>query len=127
MKTFLNPETVHAPLGAYTHQIEARQPKRWLVLSGQVGMRADGSLPEDPLEQFKLALDNISRNLEAAGMRIEHLVKLTYYLAGEIDTAQRRKISAEWLGDHRPCSTLLYVAGLATPDLKVEIDAWACE
>jgi enamine deaminase RidA (YjgF/YER057c/UK114 family) len=126
MKKFQNPETVHPPVGAYSHQIEITEAKRWLVLSGQVGMRADGSLPDDPLEQFKLALDNIHKNLRAAGMGIEDLVKLTIYLAGEMDTAKRRQISAEWLGDHRPCSTLFYVTGLATPDLKVEIDAWAC-
>ena len=60
-------------------------------------------------------------------MQIKDLVKLTVYLAGELDTAKRRQASAEWLGDHRPCSTLLYVAALATPDIKVEIDAWACE
>jgi enamine deaminase RidA (YjgF/YER057c/UK114 family) len=87
----------------------------------------DGSLPADPLEQYRLALDNIQKNLQAAGMQIEDLVKITIYLAGEMDTATRRQISAEWLGDHRPCSTLIYVAGLATPDLKVEIDAWACD
>jgi enamine deaminase RidA (YjgF/YER057c/UK114 family) len=127
MKKFRNPETVHAPLGAYSHQIEVSAPKRWLVLSGQVGMRTDGSLPDDPLEQFKLALDNIYKNLQAAGMGIENLVKLTIYLAGEMDTAQRRGISAGWLGEHRPCSTLVYVVRLATPDIKVEIDAWACE
>jgi enamine deaminase RidA (YjgF/YER057c/UK114 family) len=127
MKKIRNPVSVHTPVGAYSHQIEVTDAKRWLVLSGQVGMRADGSLPEDPLEQFKLALENIHKNLQAAGMGIEDLVKLTYYLAGEMDTAQRRKMSAEWLGDHRPCSTLIYVAGLATPAIKVEIDAWACE
>jgi enamine deaminase RidA (YjgF/YER057c/UK114 family) len=127
MKKFQNPETVHAPVGVYTHQIEVTEPARWLVISGQVGMRPDGSLPDDPLEQYRLALDNIHKNLQAAGMKIEHLVKLTIYLAGEMDTARRRQISAEWLGDHRPCSTLIYVAGLAAPELKVEIDAWACE
>jgi len=124
---YQNPETVHAPLGAYSHQIEVMAPRRWLVLSGQIGMRPDGSLPNDPLEQFELALDNIRKNLQAAGMEIENLVKLTFYLAGDMDTARRRGISAEWLGNHKPCSTLIYVAGLATPDIKVEIDAWACE
>ncbi|MBN1451178.1 MAG: RidA family protein [Anaerolineales bacterium] len=127
MKRFQNPETIHPPLGAYSHLIEVSEPKRWLVLSGQIGMREDGSLPDDPLEQFKVALDNIHKNLKAAGMEIQDLVKLTYYLAGEIDTAKRREASAVWLGDHRPCSTLLYVAALATPEIKVEIDAWACE
>ena len=127
MKRFHNPETVHQPLAAYAHQIEIREPKRWLVLSGQVGMRPDGTLPEDPIEQIKIALENIRKNLEAAGMGIQDLVKVTFYLVGEVGTAKRREAMAEWLGGHTPCSTLIYVAALATPALKVEIDAWACE
>ena len=127
MKRLHNPETVHQPLAAYTHQIEITEPKRWLVMSGQVGMRPDGTLPDDPTEQIRVALDNIRKNLEAAGMGIQDLVKVTVYLVGEIDTAKRREVMAEWIGEHRPCSTLLYVAALAMPALKVEIDAWACE
>jgi enamine deaminase RidA (YjgF/YER057c/UK114 family) len=127
MKKFQNPATVHSPMGGYTHHIEITEPNRWLVLSGQVGLMIDGSLPYDPIEQFKAALENIRKNLDAAGMEIQDLVKLTIYLAGEFETDKRRAIMAEWLGDHRPCSTLIYVAGLATPDIKVEIDAWACD
>jgi enamine deaminase RidA (YjgF/YER057c/UK114 family) len=127
MKKFQNPETVHGPLAGYTHQVEISEVKRWLVLSGQIGMLVDGTLPVDPIEQFKIALDNIHKNLSAAGMKTQDIVKLTIYLAGEMDTDKRREALAEWLGSHSPCSTLLYVAALATPDIKVEIDAWACE
>ena len=127
MKRFQNPETVHAPVTAYSHQVEITEAKRWLVLSGQIGMRGDSSLPDDPIEQFRVALDNIHNNLAAAGMGIRDVVKLTIYLVGEIDTVKRREIMAEWLGEHEPCSTLLYVAALATPAIKVDIDAWACE
>jgi enamine deaminase RidA (YjgF/YER057c/UK114 family) len=126
MKKFQNPETIHAPLAGYTHQIEIAEVKRWLVLSGQIGMLVDGTLPYDPIEQFRVTLDNIHKNLQAAGMEIHDLVKLTIYLVGEIDTDKRRETLAEWMGGHAPCSTLIYVAALATPDIKVEIDAWAC-
>lgn len=127
MKRFQNPETVHAPVAAYSHQVEITEAKRWLVLSGQIGMRGDGSLPDDPIEQFRVALDNIHNNLAAARMGIRDVVKLTIYLVGEIDTVKRREIMTEWLDEHTPCSTLLYVAAMATPAIKVEIDAWACE
>ncbi len=127
MKKFQNPETVHPPLAGYSHQVGLTEVKRWLVLSGQVGMLVDGTLPIDPIEQLKLALDNIDQNLQAAGLEIKDIVKMTLYLVGEIDTDKRREVLAEWLADHTPCSTLLYVAALATPDIKVEIDVWACE
>lgn len=125
MKEFRNPQDVHKPLGSYSHQIEISGSERMLILSGQVGMREDGSVPEDPLEQIDMALENIFRNLRAANMEVKDLVKLTYYLVGEIDTAKRRALVASKLQGHQPCSTLLYVAALATPVYRVEIDAWA--
>jgi len=125
MKEFRNPQNVHEPLGSYSHQIEIRGNERMLVLSGQVGMREDGTVPDDPLEQMDIALENIFRNLRTAYMDVKDIVKLTYYLVGEIDTAKRRELVASKLQGHKPCSTLLYVAALASPTYKVEIDAWA--
>lgn len=125
MKEFRNPQDVHAPLGGYSHQAELTGNERLLVLSGQVGMREDGTVPNDPLEQIDVAFENIFRNLRAANMEVKDIIKLTYYLAGEFDTAKRREVVAAKLQGHKPCSTLLYVAGLASPIYKVEIDAWA--
>ena len=125
MKEFRNPQDVHQPLGGYSHQIEVTGNERILVLSGQVGMREDGTVPEDPLEQIDIAMENIFRNLRAADMDVMDIIKLTYYLVGEIDTIKRRELVASKLQGHKPCSTLLYVAALATPKIRVEIDAWA--
>jgi enamine deaminase RidA (YjgF/YER057c/UK114 family) len=125
MKTPRNPATIHEPLAAYSHQIEVSGSERLLVVSGQVGMRADGSLPEDPLEQLGVAFDNVERNLEEAGMDLADLVKLTVYLVGEWDTDARRRLMASRLGTHRPCMTAVWVAALAGPSLRVELDAWA--
>jgi enamine deaminase RidA (YjgF/YER057c/UK114 family) len=124
MKEFRNPVDIHTPLGSYSHQIEVRN-ERILVISGQVGMRQDGTIPEDPYEQLDLGFENIIRNLHAANMDVKDLIKITYYLVGEFDTAKRREILLAKLQGHQPCSTLLFVAALASPQLWVEIDAWA--
>jgi enamine deaminase RidA (YjgF/YER057c/UK114 family) len=125
VKEFRNPQDVHEPVGSYSHQIEIKGNERLLVISGQVGMREDGTISDDPLEQIDIAFENIFRNLRAAHMDVKDIVKLTYYLVGEIDTAKRREIVLSKLQGHQPCSTLLYVAGLASPAFRVEIDAWA--
>jgi enamine deaminase RidA (YjgF/YER057c/UK114 family) len=128
MKEFRNPQDVHEPVGSYSHQIEIKGNERLLVISGQVGMRQDGTVPADPLEQIDLAFDNILHNLRAANMDGKDLVKLTYYLVGEIDAVKRRELVASKLQGHQPCSTLMYVSALANPQLRVEIEAWAsCE
>jgi len=125
VKEFRNPQDVHQPLGSYSHQIEVSGPERLLVISGQVGMREDGTIPADPFEQIDLAFENIFRNLRAANMDVEDIIKITYYLVGEIDTVKRREVVLSKLKGHQPCSTLLYVAALASPAFRVEIDAWA--
>ena len=125
MKEFRNPQDIHQPLGSYSHQLEISGNERVLVLSGQVGMREDGTVPEDSLEQMDVAFENIFRNLRAANMDVKDIIKLTYYLVGEVDTAKRRELVVSKLQGHKPCSTLLFVAGLANPIYKVEIEAWA--
>jgi enamine deaminase RidA (YjgF/YER057c/UK114 family) len=125
VKEFRNPQDVHEPLGSYSHQIEIRGNERMLVLSGQVGMREEGTVPDDPYEQIDLAFENIFRNLRAANMDVKDIIKLTYYFVGEIDTAKRREVVLSKLQGYQPCSTLLYVAALASPMFRVEIDAWA--
>ena len=125
MKTYRNPENVHPPIAGYTHQIEITGPERMLVLSGQVGCTEEGTVPEDSIAQLDMAFENLYRNLKSAGMDMQDIVKITLYLVGEMDAAKRRDVISSRLKDHKPCMTLVYVAGLANPIYKVELDAWA--
>ena len=127
MKTSRNPETIAAPLGRYVHQIQVDNPSKLLFIAGQVGMRPDGSVPDDAVDQLAIALENVLKNIEAAGLEPSDLVKITtYVVAGaELDPARRRAEMERLLGDHVPTSTLVFVAGLAAAQWKVEIDGWA--
>jgi enamine deaminase RidA (YjgF/YER057c/UK114 family) len=127
MKTSRNPEAIAAPVGRYVHQIEVESPSRLLFIAGQVGMRPDGSVPDDAVEQLEVALQNVLANIEAAGLETSDLVKITtYVVAGTaLDPARRRDAMQRLLGEHVPTSTLVFVAGLAAPQYKVEIDGWA--
>lgn len=60
-------------------------------------------------------------------MEVQDLTKIIFYLVGEMDASQRQQIINNFFGGHLPCTTLIYVVALATPALKVEIDAWACK
>jgi len=122
---FRDPVDVHAPVASYSHQAEVDPGSRWLVISGQIGMRSDSSMPDAAGEQLAVALDNVGRNLVAAGMAIDDLVKLTIYLTDDLPGDERRSLLAAFLHEHRPTMTLLRVAGLASPMLKVEVEAWA--
>ncbi len=124
-----NPATVHAPVGRYVHQVEVPGDSRLLFIAGQVGMRPDGSVPDDPTEQLGIAFENIVRNLEAAGFAPTDLVKATIYLVHgavrDSDLPKRRAAIDRVLGDHVLATTLVFVSALAAPSLKVEVEAWA--
>ena len=89
MKQARNPETIHAPLGRYVHQIEVSGENRILFLAGQVGIAPDGTVPADPVAQLGVALDNVMANLAAAGFAPTDLVKLTTYVVGEMEAPGR--------------------------------------
>ncbi|WP_026477670.1 RidA family protein [Alkaliphilus transvaalensis] len=126
MKEFRNPNNIHSPVAAYTHQIEVSGKNRWLVLSGQLGKDENGIVPSDPIKQIEIAMDNIIKNLHAANMNVKDLVKVVFYLVGDIDSLRRREVISKVFNGHEPCMTMLYVASLGDPVFKVEIDAWAC-
>jgi 2-iminobutanoate/2-iminopropanoate deaminase len=125
MHTARNPETIHAPAGRYVHQIEVSNPSRLLFISGQIGRTLDGTIPADPVQQFAVAMENVLRNLEAAGLGVDALMKVTTYAVGELDPVGRRDVLDRLLGSHVSCSTLVFVAALAAPEFKIEVDAWA--
>lgn len=127
MKIARNPQNIHPPVAPYVHQIEVTDPQRWLTLSGQIGMMPDGTIPEDATAQLKVALENIKKNLDSADMEVQDITKLVFYLVGDMDANQRKEMISDFFGKHLPCTTLMYVVALATPALKVEIDAWACK
>ena len=123
MKKFINPENIHGPVAFYTHPVEISGQTRWLAMSGQIGKDMNEPIPEDPIKQIEIAMDNIVKNLHAANMEVKDLVKIVFYLVGSIDNSKRVEVVSKVLKDHKTCMTLLYVASLANPSLKVEIYA----
>jgi len=119
-----NPPTVRAPAG-YTHSMLIEGEQRRLVMSGQVGVAPDGSVPSTGEGQIAQVFANLRALLEANGMSITNLVKTTVFLTDRSLLAPFRAARDAVYGGHAPCSTLLFVAGLADPRFMVEIEAEA--
>jgi 2-iminobutanoate/2-iminopropanoate deaminase len=120
----LNAPDAPLPVAAYTQAIEVSGPTRTLYISGQVGLRMDGSIPDDIVEQTRLAWQNLEAQLKAAGMTLDNLVKITTILPNFDDLAAAREGRSKVLGDRKPTSTLI-VGGLANPAWKIEIEGIA--
>jgi enamine deaminase RidA (YjgF/YER057c/UK114 family) len=76
----LNAPNAPLPVAAYTQAIEVSGATRTLYISGQVGQRVDGTIPDDIVEQSRLAWQNLEAQLKAAGMTLDNLVKITTIL-----------------------------------------------
>jgi 2-iminobutanoate/2-iminopropanoate deaminase len=119
-----NPSTVGQPTG-YTHAIGITTPERWLIVSGQVGMALDGTVPETGGGQIDQAMTNLRAVLEANNMTPNNIVKLTVFLTDRALLGAYRAARNALVGEQAPASTLLFVAGLADPRFVVEIEAEA--
>src|SRR5277367_5769285 len=120
----LNAPDAPLPVAAYTQAIEVSGASRTLYISGQIGQRIDGTIPDDIVEQSRLAWQNLAAQIKAAGMTLDHLVKVTTILPNQQDVATAREARRKVLGDRKPASTLI-VADLANPAWKIEIEGVA--
>ncbi|KPK05779.1 MAG: hypothetical protein AMJ64_10850 [Betaproteobacteria bacterium SG8_39] len=128
MNKALNPKSVHAPVGVYSHSVNVPPSARWVAVAGQVGMNRKGALASGIRRQAEQAFRNVLACLSENGMRKQDLVKLTVFLTDSRFIAEYRAARARVLGDAvRPASTLLIVAGLASPDMLIEVEAWAAK
>jgi enamine deaminase RidA (YjgF/YER057c/UK114 family) len=125
MPRFLNPASVAAPNSQYSHGVEHSLGGRRLVISGQVGLRKDGTLAEGVEAQLAQCWDNLIEILHAAGMEITDLVRATIFVTAPNAIAVSRRIREQKLKGHAPASTFLQVAGLARPDFLAEIEGEA--
>jgi 2-iminobutanoate/2-iminopropanoate deaminase len=95
-------------------------------IAGMVARGKDGKVIDgDEYDQARLIFAKLRHLVEAAGGVMADIVKLTIFVT---DITQRERVwraRAEVFTDDFPVSTLVQVAALAQPAIKVEIDAIA--
>lgn len=125
MVTFLDPPTVHATGGAYSHSAVVPAGTELIFLSGQVGLRPDGSFSASLAEQAEQVFSNISSLLAAHGLDAGAIVKLSTFIVAGQDIQAVRAARSRFMGGHCPASTLVYVSQLVNPAWLVEVEAIA--
>ena len=98
-----------------------------LYNAGQIGHRPDGIVPEAIEEQTRTVYANMKAVLDAAGMSFADIVKTPVFLVNPKDRAVFSNIRSDALGGSNHASTMVYVAGLALPELLVEVEAIAAK
>lgn len=97
-----------------------------VFIAGQVGIRPDGTVPEDVGEQIELTFQRLGAILAHEGLGFGDLVELMSWHVG-IDEQLPRfcAIKERYITGDFPTWTILGVAALARPGLLVEIKAVA--
>lgn len=99
-----------------------------LFVAGQIGIRADGTIPTSVEEQIELAFQRLGAILQEAGLGFDDLVELVSYHVGvDQQLAAFREIKDRYIKENAPAWTILGVAALARPTLFVEIKAVAAQ
>jgi 2-iminobutanoate/2-iminopropanoate deaminase len=119
--TPIEPSGIYAP-ATYAHAMRAGDT---LYVAGQVARDADGALvaPGDAAAQADVVFANLGAVLAAAGVRPEHVVKVTTYLADPEDGAVVARARQGFFGSHRPPHTGLIVGLGAGVRVEVEVVA----
>lgn len=125
MTSFLNPKDVHAPGGPYFHTALAPAGTELIFVSGQVGMRPDGTIPSSFAEQAEIVFQNLRSCLAAHGVGMEAVVKTTTFLVSGQDVQEMREIRLRHFGAHRPASTAVFVPQLVSSAFLLEVEAVA--
>ncbi|HTT45294.1 MAG TPA: RidA family protein [Thermoplasmata archaeon] len=96
-----------------------------IYVSGTTATSADGSLVGlgDAYTQTVQALDNIERALTALGSGRADIVRVRVFVTDIGDFEAIARALGERFGDVRPANTLVQVAALIDPAMKVEIEA----
>ncbi len=125
---YVNPAALCAPPGNFSW---LTQSGNIIWLSGMVAVDRSGAfIGEGDVEaQTQQIYANVDAALRERGGSISNLVKTVTYVVGRENLGPMQRVRAAWKQSGKltnlPASTLLLVAGLASPEYLVEMDAVA--
>jgi len=120
MKTVIQSKDAPAAIGTYSQAVRAGDT---VYLSGQIGL---DPVTMQLVEGIEAQIDRVFRNLAAvaaaAGLGLEHTVRMTVYLTDLAHFARVNEIMARYLKEPFPARAAVGVASLPRGAL-IEIDA----
>ena len=83
------------------------------------------TMPADVTSQTRNCFKTITEALREGGFAMADVVRATYYVTDGGSADAVFAVCGEVLGEIRPASSILVVAGLLKPEMKVEIEVTA--
>ena len=119
-----SPQVAEPPPGRWSNALRVGD---MLFISGMVSRGLDGTTIQGSgeYEQAKIIFGKIRHLVEAAGGAMPDVVKVTIYVVNIKNNTEVWRARQEFFTGDFPCSTLVEVRSLATPEILVEIEAVA--
>ena len=123
-KTSINAEDAPKAVGGYAQAVKVTGASELLFISGQIPVTADNRVSADFAAQARLCWANVMAQLHAAGMGVEHLVKVTIFLSDRRYALENREARQAALGGHEVALTVI-ITGIFDTAWLLEIEAVA--
>lgn len=121
----ITPATIRRPFANYAHAVEVPAGMRLLVLSGQLGIGVDETIPIGAEAQADLCFRNIAAILKEAGGGPDSVVRINAYVSGRQHLTGYMAARDRFVADPAPASTLMIVSGFAREVFVVEVEVLA--
>ncbi|ODN71953.1 RidA family protein [Methylobrevis pamukkalensis] len=125
MKRPLNPPSVRAPFGHYSHGLLVTGVTDLLVTSGQLGIAPDDTVPDDVEAQAVLCFEAVAAILRGGGMDFSDVIRVAGFVTDRAHFPVYMAVRDRYTRLPRPASTLLIVSGFTRPEFKVEVEVTA--
>jgi 2-iminobutanoate/2-iminopropanoate deaminase len=127
MKKQITSDKIRQPSGHFSQAtiIEARG--KLVFISGMTARRADGSIAGigDIEAQTKQVCENLKSAVEAAGGKMDDIVRVDVYVRNMEHFDQIHKVRREYFKAPAPASTMVEICKMTSPDYLIEINAIA--
>jgi len=122
---FISPHVAEYPPGHWSNCLRVGD---MIWLSGFTARANDLKeiqYPDDAYNQAKVIFGKIKHCLEAASASMADVVNMTIFVTHMADNEAIWRARKEFFTGDFPCSTLVQVAGLANPEIRLEIQVQA--
>ena len=120
MKTIVSPKVIAPQPGTKSN---CKVFNGQIFVSGMTGRDLGNKIPEGMYAQSKLLFSKMKALVEEAGGKMDDLIQINVFVTEMATLEEFWRARREFFTGDFPCSTLLQVAGLANPALKVEVNA----
>lgn len=123
----LTPTTIAPPFARYAHGALSSPGASVLVTSGQLGLAADGTVPDTTQAQAEICFANIDAILAEGGATRNDVLRINAFVTDRTHMAGYMAARDAWLANvtSLPASTLVIVSGFTRPEFTVEIEVTA--